>query len=224
MKLDLYRFNCVYLTIHGDFRVREGCDEEFRSLLTTTRTRSFDGDEEGRFDAVFASRFVVSGRHLGVIAVVHWANEPSGRSMGLNFISTDDDPLRRPPGGERAVSRLTEIAANSLDPFKVSCRAIFEYQEADGFRSKSSLPIPLPIREHDTGVTHIETAEFARRELDEVKYRIAVTEEDATLIHHVEFDTTISLNRRSLREALLEASSYSLQLVNVIGGDKNADD
>ena len=224
MNLNLYRFNCAFLAVHGDFRVREGCDEEFRSVLTSTMTRTFDADEEGKFDSVFASRFVVVGRHLGVVAVVHWANEPSARSMGLNFISTGDEKLQPAQRGARAVSRLTRIAADTLDPFKVSCRAIFEYQESDGFRSKSSLPIPLPIREHDAGVTHIETAEFSRRELDEIKYRVAVTEEDATLIHHVEFDTTINLSRRSLYEVLLEASSYSIQLVDVIGGVQNADD
>ena len=222
MKIDIHRHNCASLIVHLDFVVHEGSVDEFRSLLTSTANHSRHGDDPEGLHAVFASRYVIEGNHLGTLVMVLCDDINVGTgTMCFNIIAAGDEPLPRQSRETKPVSRLLNSAPAIVDTLKGSCRATFRYEEAEGFRAKSSLPIALAVQEYCGGVTHIESATFVRRERDEVKYSVEVTEEDGTITHQVEFDAKIRMNRRSFINTLREASSYSMQLVEKNEGDRD---
>ena len=199
-------------------------ESEFRALLASTKIPFEHSGPPRHFTSIFASRYTIHAHHAGVVAVVHWHDDPEGgRSVGLNFLTAGDEPLEHPEAGTRSVRYLVEGATGMLETFSASCTAVFHYHKSDGFRSKSSLPIALPVQEHGDGVTHIEEATFTRREGNERRYSVQVTETDDAFSHVVEFDKTIRLNRRSLTGVLIQASSYSTQLVEVTQDDDNAE-
>lgn len=222
MKIDIYKHNCASLIVHVDFAVREGFFDGFRDLLTSTANHPKHDEGPEGLHAVFASRYAFGDKHLGVLVMVICDDLGKGSgTMCFNIIAAGDEPLPRPRVNTRPVSRLITLAPEMVDTFEGSCRAVFRYEESEGFRAKSSLPIPLAVQEHSAGVTHIESATFVRRERDEVVYSLEVEEDDGTITHQVEFDTEIQINRRSFVDALREARSLSMQLVEEYERDKD---
>lgn len=214
MRIDLYRHDCASLVVHGEFNIRGDSSGELRELLNSTRAVHAHHHDSGRFNALFASRYAIGKNHLGVIILVLWEGGPQDDvTVCVNFIAPGEEPLTRPGTGTKAVSHLLDFASVGLDPISGSCVATFRYLESDGFRSTASLPFALPVQEHSDGVTHIEEALFIRREGDDVKYSVGVTEEEETIMHRVEFETGMQLTRGFFVETLDKASSYSKQLV-----------
>ena len=223
VKIDIYKHNCALLIVHLDFVVREGCIGEFRDLLTSTANHPRHDDDSEGIHAIFASRYALDDNHLGVLVMVICDDINRGTgTICFNVIAAGDEPLARQWKGTKSVSRMLNSAPNMLDTFKGTCRAVFRYEETNGYRATSSLPIPLAVQEHGGGVTHIENATFVRRERGEVKYSVEVTEDDGTITHEVEFETNIRMNRRSFINALRQASSRSMQLVENYEEDKDA--
>ena len=219
VKIDIYKHNCVLLIVHLDFVVREEFIDEFHNLLASTANHPRHGDDSEGIHAIFASRYTLDANHLGALVMVICDDINRGTgTICFNFIAPGNEPLPSQGRETKSVSRLLDSALEMLDTFKGSCRAVFRYEEGDGYEAASSLPIPLAVQEHGGGVTHIESATFVRRERDEVKYSVEVTEEDGSIMHQVEFDAKIRLSRRSFIDTLREASSRSMQLVRKIEG------
>ena len=226
MKIDLNKYNCERFRVILSFSVREGCIDEFRTLVASTLNRSKGGDDTDGLEAVFVSSYTLQGNHFGVLVTVRCDDIEAGTGAVFFDFVEFDEPLPRQRRKARPVSRLVSSASEMLDISEGFCRASFLYEEAEGFWSKSSLPIPLAVQEYGDGVTHIESATFVRREGDKIKYGVSVRKRGGTIAHQVNFDMTnlnmkIKMDRRSFADVLREASSHSMQLVKKNKGEKD---
>ena len=123
--------------------------------------------------------------------------------------------LPQPPRELRPVSLLIGEAARLFGPISVNCEAVFSYDKAHGFMSKISFPIPLIVQEEKVGLTHIESAQFSRRDNDTVQYNVRVVNSglDNSFSHSVDFSSTVELNPETVRKLLGKARSISNQLL-----------
>ena len=129
--------------------------------------------------------------------------------------------LASPPREIRPVSLLTDSASQLFGTISVNCYTTFEYDKTKGFRSKVSFPVPLVVQEEREGITHIESAQFSRRDNDEIDYRILVLdpEDSASFLHSIDFETTLAIDHNSIRGLLSRARAISTRLVVREGGD-----
>ena len=224
MRLNLSRYNCVHFSLSSDFTVDSDRDASIQSLMNQTATHTHE-DIEGigqRLVASFGSRSRVAGITHQVRANLTRAEREDGLSYRLRvMINTASDNLSLPPKGWRPVSQLVDSASHLFGTIGVSCDISFEYDRKRGYESRISFPIPLILQEGAEGVTHIESAQFSRRGDDAVEYRVLISElqESDTVLHSIDFDTALELNRNSIRGLLDRAKSISTRLVVWKGGD-----
>lgn len=218
MRLNLARHHCVAFRINSEFRVAADRDENVQALMdrTTTRVHVHVGDDEESKNALFGSRYKseeVTYQSLGLLSRI--MSDGVGHytlSITYNLASNE---LPRPPRRVRPVFLLLADAGHLFGELEVNCAARFEYDQTQGFRSKITFPVPLVLPEPSAGVTHIEGAEFSRRDDDGVQYRIQVGDlEDVDLVvHSVVFESTLELNPSSVRGLLEKARSISSRLL-----------
>ena len=197
----------------GDFNVPLEKEADILSLMNRTHTHGV-WDEEPRM-AVFGSRT----RNRDVLHRVRGRLTVTRNSTNLSvelMVSSDRvENLRPPPRQYRPVSLLVEASSNLFGPIEVNCNAIFEYDQKHGHRSKISFPVPLMMQEDTEGVTHIESAQFSRRDKDEIDYTIIVMdpEDSDSLMHSVTFKSTLVLSRDSVKGLVDRARLISTQLL-----------
>ena len=219
MRLNLPRYHCVRFGVFSEFAASDEQDANIRSFLSQTSTHSHDSeedDEESTLVSLFASRSKTGG-------VTHRLRFSVSRRLRQNVpnytlsidINRASDRLPPPPRGCRPVSVLVEAAPELFGIVDVRCIAAFEYSESDGFRSKISYPLPLIVQDDGDGITHIESAEFSRRDAEGIQYRILTvnSEDPVSCVHSVNFETATDLGRVGIRKLLDRARSISSQLV-----------
>ena len=213
MNLSLPRFNCTYFGLNGEYPVSEDRDTGIQSLMTKTHC-DYDDDGVPRV-ALFASKFTTGGIVDRAEGALHRIGQGDNISCRLRITSERViSELPRPPQGFRSVSYLIDSVSELFGNINVRCQAVFEYARSDGYESKVPWPIPLIFPDGE-GVTHIEGAEFSRRDGDDVQYRILVTnsEERDSLIHLINFERTLGLNRDSIRDLRDRSRSISTRLL-----------
>ena len=214
MRLNLPTYDCVRFDLFSDFTVPLDRDDQIEALMDQTHTH--DLTEGGPRIALFGSR----SRTGGITHRVRGRLTKTARGTDLGIVLTvsssmSSDNLRPPPKSYKPVSRLVEASSALFGPVSVSCHAVFEYDQRHGHKSKISLPIPLIVQEEASGVTHIESAQFSRRENEDVQYQIIVSDPQDSdfLIHSVSFDSTSELSLQSIRSLIHKARTISTQLL-----------
>ena len=199
-------------------------DSEVKSLMSATHSHQ---DRDGvPIASQYGSRFTSGGRtdkaegHLrrrveGGVIICRLEISYS-RSLG---------DLPRPPRDYKPLSSLIGVESGPLGPISGICHVAFEYDLNQGYTSKVPLPVPLIFPDGSRGATHIEGYEFSRRDDDKVDFRITVTQphERNVLMHVVHFETTLELNRRTLRGLRDRARSISAQFLVLQEGQNGAD-
>ena len=212
MRLDLPRHNCVSFELQGELTPLGDSDASFQDLMELTYAQRIENDTL----AIFASRYVIRGTIHKVQGVIVRIEDGEESNFQVSIaVTRASSSLPRPPRTMRPVSRLLEVASDLFDKVNASCTASFEYKSSEGYRSRVVLPIVLPIEPDRSGVTHIESAQFSRRDGDSVEYRVAVLPSDDFdgFLHVVNFDDSIPLDQASIRGLLTKAGSFSNSLV-----------
>ena len=225
MRLNLPRYNCVHFSLSSEFTVSPDRDADIQTLMNQTHTHGPVGNGERTQVAFFGSRSKVSG--VTHMVVARLAKMPQDNALNYSLTITSDrasDTLSSPPKEIRPVSRLIQSASRLLGTINVSFDTTFEYDHAKGFRSKISFPIPLMVQEEAAGITHIESAEFSRRDNDDIEYKVLVStpEGSDSFLHFVDFRSAIELNPNSIRGLLDRARAVSTRLVVQEGVDLNS--
>lgn len=217
MRLNLPNHRCIQFEIHSDFTASSEKDAGILSLMNRTHTLDTADDEAGNpASALFGSRTRTGGVTHRVQGRLTRTPRPSDLRMRLSVSSTrDSDDLSKPPREFRPVSLLVETAGRLFGPIDISCSAVFEYDQKQGYKSKISFPIPLMFQGEENGLTHIESAEFSRRDNDEIDYQVIVmnSEESDSLVHFVSLESTVVLSLTSVKGLVDRARRISTNLL-----------
>ena len=166
--------------------------------------------------AVFGSRFTVDGTLYQVRANVSKVKREHDTEFELS-ISSNRAPtgLKRPSRHIKPVALLIDAASELFGTIDVRCDAMFEYDSASGHQSALPLPMRLLAPEAPDGVTHLENAEFSRRDDTGVRYSIVVlnTDNSGLLVHAVHFEQSTELSRGLVRQLLDRAHAISDRLL-----------
>lgn len=223
MRLNLPRYHCMRFGVLGEFTATPRQDDDIREFVSQTATHYHESEEdagEGSLVALFGSRSRVGGvTHQIRCSLSRQMNEDGpAYSLSITNHRVSED-LPAPPRRYRPVSAVIEVAAHLFGLVDVQCDAVFEYEQSLGFRSKVIYPIPLILHENGDGVTHIENAQFSRRESDDIQYRILVinSEDSESFVHSVRFESTTDLGRVGIRKLFDKARLISSQLLTRAG-------
>lgn len=215
MRLNLSRHNCVHFGISGEFTVSEKDDRAIQSFVAQTGTHSHIRNDGKGSMALFGSRSQFGDVNLRVLGSITRSPGPDEqRSIRLALtIDRIRDRLERPPSVFRPVSKLVDAASGLFGTIRVSCDAVFEYDQR--YVSKARFPSPMILQEGSAGITHIDGAQFSRRVDGETEYRISITVPDdgASFVHSVDFVTTVQLDRKAIHRLFERARSLSSELV-----------
>lgn len=219
MKLNLPNYSCTRFQVRADFAVSADRYPAIRTIMEQTENHTHDSRLPGEGDtsvAIFGSKFVIGGvnhRAVGNLSATQ-RNDSWGLGIWVLLNKAGND-LPRPPRNLKPISVLTAAAASTFDPASVACSATFEYDTAEGHRSSIALPIPLIVSGEHEGITHIESAEFSSRDENSIRYRISVRQSANfdTIVHTVDFESTIDWSRSSIRGLLDRARTISTRLL-----------
>ena len=217
MRLNLTRFNCVQFDLFSDFPVSADKHAAISALMNQTHSHPASGEIDGEpRTALFGSRTRTKGITHGFQGILTSTPEPTQLRITLSVSSSQaDEELPPPPKTWRPVSLLVENASNLFGSISVGCRAVFIYDHRHGYESKITLPIPLRIQDDSDGITHIESAQFSRRNNDELEYRVLVVnlDDSDSLVHTIDFESTVELSLNSVRGLVDRARSISTRLL-----------
>lgn len=219
MKLNLPNYGCIRFEIETDFSAPLDCYAGIKSVIQQTSTHvhgPVSADDVETTVAIFGSKFIIDGVSHRAVGNLSTTTRNEGLGIGVwMLINKVEGDLPRPPRGIKPISVLTNMAARMFDPARVDCSAIFEHDLAGGYRSGIALPVPLIVPDHPDGITHIESAEFSRRDNGAIRYRISLHQAvDAGMITHaVNFASEIDWSPRSIRGLLNQAGSISARLL-----------
>ena len=217
MRFNLSRYHCAFLELSSESKLPLDKDAEIQAFMNLTHTHDVDGGDKGDpRTAFFGSKTKSSG--ISHLLQGRLTRVPNASEIGIRVsisIGTHAKELPAPPRSYKPVSLLVGATTKLFGPIEVKCHAIFEYDQKEGYRSKISFPMPLMVQEEASGITHIDGAQFSRRDKDNTDYQIVVaSREDSDLfIHSVIFDSTIELNRTSIRNLMSRARLISNQLL-----------
>lgn len=217
MRLNLPNHHCIAFSMVSQFTAPKEKDAEIQAFMDRTMTRQDEDDDGVLVTAAYGSVSRSGGVPHRVSAVLTKKSREDGVAMTLMAEIERDAGIEPPPRGMRSVNYLIEAASDLFGPIDVACHALFEYDSALGFKSRARLPIPLIIPDDPNGVTHIESAQFSRRDADGIVYTIAVGEPDdgAGIAHSVDFESTVSLGHSQVRELFDSAISISMPLISL---------
>ena len=223
MRLNLPNYHCRQFGLESEFGVSATNYAGIDQLMDLTSTHSHEPDAEdpeGIRVAFFGSRFTVGGTRYQSLANLSGA--PRGDAVNVELrIVTNRAPSssQRRPERIKPVNVLVDAASPLFGPIDVRCDALFEYEPSSGYRSGLRLPIPILAPVESGGVTHIENAEFSRRNDAGLEYRIVVLNSVTSelLVHSVHFESTIELSRSSIRRLLDDARLISNRLLAPTG-------
>lgn len=221
MRLNLPNFHCIRFELFSDFSVPSDKDDDILRLMNQTHTHDVSEEAAGNpVSALFGSRTRTGGVTHRVQGRL--TRTPHLPDLGIRlFVSSTraSDTLRPPPRGFKPVSRLVEASGELFGPIDVNCTAVFEYEQSQGYKSRISFPIPLMFQEEGNGITHIESAQFSRRDDDEIDYQVVVMNRDESdsIVHSVSFKSNCELSLASVKDLVTKARSISTQLVTQEG-------
>ena len=218
MRLNLPNSECVQFEIRAEFAVSGEVESAIFPIIEQTSHHSHDEEETGSDYStvgIFGSRFVIGGvshRAVGNLMLARREGEPR---VDVWMMNRAERRVSRPPRTIKPVSMMMEAIAGQLGTESAECSVIFEYPQSVGWSSRIALPIPLILPADASGVTHIEAAEFSRRDSDGIRYRAAVRldAERDIIVHTIRFQTDIDWTNRSFRNALNFAKGASTQLL-----------
>ena len=217
MRLNLPHCHCIQFELISDFTASLEKDADILLLMNQTHNHDTTDEEPANpVSALFGSRTRTAGVTHRVRGRLTRTPRQSDLRIRLSVSSARaSDNLRPPPREFRPVSRLVETSGWLFGPIDVSCSAVFEYERKQGYQSKISFPIPLMFQGEENGLTHIESAQFSRRDNDEIDYQVVVMnrEESDSLIHSVSFKSNLELSLISVRGLVDKARSISTQLL-----------
>ena len=224
MRLNLPRYNCIHFGISGEFTVSKDSDTEIQSFVNQTATHTHELTDERRRVALFGSRSRfgdINHRVLGSISRRQGSDEVHSVRLSIT-IDRAPDELPRPPSSFRPVSNVIDAASRLFGPIKISCDALFEYDQLH-YLSRASFPSAMIVQDGSAGITHIEGAQFSRRVNGEVEHRISVTpsEDGTSFAHSIDFETTVALDRKSMHRLFNRARSISRQLLIPVEDGRN---
>ena len=213
MRLNLPNYHCVQFGLTSDFKVPLEKEADIVSLMTRTHAHEIDG--EGPRMALFGSRTSTKGVIHRVRGRLTMTRNPTDLDVDLLVSSHRVDDVRPPPRPYRPVSLLVEASGDLFGSIEVNFNAVFEYDQRHGYRSSIIFPVPLMIPKQTEGITHIESAQFSRRDNDEIEYQIIVMdpEDSDSLIHSVTFKSTLGLSAKSVKGLIDRAHRISTQLL-----------
>ena len=223
MKINLPNYLCIDFQIHSDFAVSRTIAAAIRSVVDQTSNHTHATTSSGVREAtvgVFGSRFVSKGirhRAIGNLAVGEKDGEPW---VDIWLVNRADDSVPRPPRAIKPVSLMSAVISEKCQPARADNVALFRYDPAEGWDSKISLPMPMLLPSDPPGITHIESAEFSRRDDEGVQYRVIVDKDvdETKILHSVSFTSTIEWSNVSFRRSLNYARTISAQLVSLKQG------
>ena len=225
MRINLPNYNCRELDLESDFPVSKEVYSEIRQFMEQTsihRHGPDDGYPEEMLVAVFGTAFRIDGTLYRARASLLSTERENDVIVGLR-ISYDRAPVdfSRFPRRVRSFQVLVDAASRLFGPIDFICDALFEYGEESGYRTGLPLPIPILAPVDPGGITHVENAEFSRRNDSGIEYRIVVLNTDGSrgLVHAVHFETAGELTRTSIRQSLNRAHQISKRLLVSSGED-----
>ena len=217
MRLNLPSRNCVRFSVFSQFSVSKERDAEIQEFMDRTLTGLEEGDDGIIVTALYGSVSRAGGVAHGVRAALTKESRENDIVVSLMAVNERDEGSAPTPREMRSVNYLIEAAPDLFGPVEVNCGALFEYERARGFTSKINFPIPLILQDAPDGITHIESAQFSRRDAGGVQYLIAVGESDdgAGIAHSVDFETTAILGQSEIRNLFDRAANVSMRLVSL---------
>ncbi len=218
MRLNLPNQNCIIFRMISQFTAPKEKDAEIQAFMDRTMTRQDEDDDGGIIvTAAYGSVSRSGGIAHRISAVLTKKSRENGVAMTLMAESERDEGIEPPPRGMRSVNYLIEAATDLFGPIDIACHALFEYERARGFKSRMRFPVPLIMPDDPNGVTHIESAQFSRRDADGIVYTIAAGEpnEGVGIAHSVDFEATVNLGHNQVRELFDSAASISMRLVSI---------
>ena len=223
MRLNLARYHCSRFEMRADISCSSDSVTDILNLMKQTYFLHPD-EEENDADhlwALFGSKYSYNGNTYQATGNLDKTQDGNEISIELSIeYRIAPEGLSRPPNGTKTISHLLDAAGDIFGDISATFIAVFLYDQEQGWKSKISFPIPLIIAQEDSGITHIENAQFSRRTSDDdAEYTIGISNlDDYSLISHsVRFESTLNLSRRSLRDMLGRAQSISTQLVGLEG-------
>lgn len=219
LRINLPRHHCVYLGIDSEFTLSLEEEEALDSFMRETHTHTLEdisGEEPATMHSLFGSLSKMSGAYYLMHGLITKSTRVNGIHVEFSVsLSRSESKPPQPPKGIKPVHELIDRTAQMFGSRNIQCRAEFEYAYDQGFKSKVVLPIPLMFKGIEESITHIESAQFSHRTDDNIDYRIAVINHDASerFFHFVEFEKEIELNRENLRQLIGEAQNTSSRLL-----------
>ena len=223
MRLNLPNVHCRDFNLESNFVVAKPTYEAIAQFMEKTLTHSHGPDNdhpEAMEVAVYGSTFTIEGTQYRARANLSSVDHEEDVSIALRIVH-DKTPtgFTRFRRGVKPVSMLVDAAAHLFGPIELVCDVLFEYDESSQYRSSLSLPIPILAPLVPDGVTHIENAEFSRRDDTGIDYQILVlnSSHSGSLVHAVHFESINEVTRSSIRRSLSRAHSISSRLLTLAG-------
>ena len=214
MNLNLPKYNCTYFSLEGECVLTKDDDDALCALMARTHAHNYP-DGSPRI-ALFGSKFTAEDVADKVEGALFRVRDEDTLTCRLDVTSERvSTSLRRPPRDYRPVALLIDSISTVMGPLHVDCHAVFEYTNTGDYVSKVPLPTPLIFPDGDGGATHTEGVEFSRRTGDELEYRVFVSNSERRDLfsHVIHFETTLELNRASVRRLRDRARSISTKFL-----------
>ena len=222
MRLNLPRYHCVLFEVDSEFSVHIDMDAEIQSLMNRTHTHEpAPDDETDTRVALFGSRSRSGGATHQIQGRLTSTRRPEDLGIVFSISSRRvSDSLGPAPTAFRPVSALVEASSQLFGSLDVRCHSVFEYEHRLGYGSKILLPAPLVLQGEIGGITHIESAQFSRRENNEIEYQVVVvnSKDSESFVHSIDFETSTELNLNSIRDLVTRARTISSGLLDRPGG------
>ena len=217
MRLDLADFKCVNFQIFSEFIVAPDKDAEIEIFMHRTQVQDVVDNENKAQIARFASKAKIADITYRVVGTLTRKQDQDGVGYILWIIGDRaPDDLLSPPQEFRPVGDLVDAGSGLFGSIGIHCEATFMYGQAQGYQSKIRFPMPLLVQEKEDKITHIENAQFSRRNDEgEIEYRISLmnTDDSDWITHEVNLESTDELSHHSIRGLLDKARSISAQLL-----------
>ena len=218
MRINLRNYHCIHFELRSEFAVSADRDADISDFISQSQIEILGDDaEDGMQVALFASKSRIDGIVHQFVGALTKTQDESESSYSLSITGNPaSDDLSPPPGEFKSVASLVDDGSKLFGPITVYLSAVFGYEQTQGFQSKVYFPMPLMIQEESDKITHIENAQFSRRNKEgDIEYRISVTDsgDSDVLMHWVNFEATLELDHDSIRNLLDRARSISGNLL-----------
>ena len=221
MNLPLTRYHCTRLLLASESNLPMVSESDLRSLIGQTINNLDEAPTDGEHFGLFLSQYRVEEQVCQAVGRLRFKPSQDGLSVRLLIgYETSERALLRKGIRIRSIFTFIRHVSELLGSVSLECISRFEYDRKQGFDSRITLPAPLTIPEGADGLTHIEAAEFSRRDANGLQYGIGVSsdEENSIFRHDIHFSSTLQLSRRAIRQVFDQSRSISMRFVDHPGG------